>query len=65
MGMTVTENNVKTAAAILEILAKNKCTVTDAKDILYFCGRAIQNRATVPEQDYLAELTERFLAPSR
>ena len=61
MGMTATENNVKTAAAILEILAKNKCTVADAEDILSFCGRVIQNRATVPEQDYLTDFTERFL----
>ena len=64
MGITATENNVKTAAAILEILAKNKCTVADAGDILSFCGRVIQDRATVPEQDYLTDFTDRFLNPS-
>lgn len=63
MGMTITEINVKTAAQIMNILAENKCTVADAGDILSFCGRVIQNRATVPEQDYLADFTDRFLNP--
>ncbi|MGN1341509.1 MAG: hypothetical protein ACI4WS_14545 [Oscillospiraceae bacterium] len=63
MGLIITENSVKTAAAILDILGKNKCTVADAEDILSFCGKVIQNRATVPEQDYLADFTDRFLNP--
>lgn len=55
MGMYATENNEKTAAEILNILAKNKCTVADALDILSFCGSAIKSRATVPDMDYLKE----------
>ena len=63
MGMPITENNVKAAAEILEILAKNKCTVADSGSILSFCGSVIQSRATVPERDYLADFTDRFLNP--
>lgn len=61
--MEATENNVKTAAQIMNILAENKCTVADAGSILAFCSRITQKRATVPEQDYLADFTDRFLNP--
>ncbi len=59
--MTVTEKNVKTSAAILNILAENKCTVAEAEEILSFCSRILRRRATVPEEDYLADFTARFL----
>ncbi len=62
--METTESNVKTAAEVLAVLAKNKCTVANAKDILHFCSKSVECRATVPEMDYLADFTERFLAPS-
>lgn len=55
MCMYATENNKKSAAEIIGILAKNNCTVADALDILAFCGSAIKNRATVPDMDYLKE----------
>lgn len=62
--MTVTEKNVKTSATILSVLAKNKCTVAEAEEILSFCSKILRNRATVPEEDYLADFTARFLSSS-
>ena len=64
MGMTITENNVKTAAQRMNILAKNKCTVADAGSILAFCSSITQSRATVPEQNYLEDFTSKFLNPA-
>ena len=60
--MKITENNVKTAAAILEILAKNKCTVADTGNILSFVEKVVRNQTTVPKHDYLADFTSQFLA---
>lgn len=62
--MEITESNVKTAAQIMSILAENKCTVADAGSILAFCSRITQNRATVPEQNYLDDFTSKFLDPA-
>lgn len=59
--MNVTEKNVKTSAVILNILAENKCTVAEAEEILSFCSKILRKRATVPEEDYLADFTARFL----
>lgn len=62
--MNVTEKNVKTSAVILNILAENKCTVAEAEEILSFCSKILRKRATVPEEDYLADFTARFLSSS-
>ena len=62
--MTVTEKSVKTSAVILNILAENKCTVAEAEEIFSFCLKILRKRATVPEEDYLADFTARFLSSS-
>ena len=62
--MTITEKSVKTSAAILNILAENKCTVAEAEEILIFCSKILRKSATVPEEDYLADFTARFLSSS-
>ena len=62
--MTITKKNVKTSAIILNILAENKCTVAEAEEIFSFCLKILRKRATVPEEDYLADFTARFLSSS-
>ena len=61
--MEINEKNVKTAAAIMEVLAENECTVADVGSILAFCSRITQNRATVPKLNYLEDFTSKFLNP--
>ncbi len=50
------EQTAKATAEILDILAKNKCTVDEARTILRFAERTICETSTVPELNYLEEI---------
>jgi len=54
------ENNIKVAASILDILAKNNCTVEDTCLILRLVESEVRKTATVQERDYLTEFTHRL-----
>ena len=62
MYMEITRDNVEAAIAIFDILAKKKCTVTDACQILGFVSRKLGKAATVPELDYSSFLKEEMEA---
>ena len=45
------ERNIKIAASILDILAKNKCTIEDTRFILQFVELEVRKTATVTRID--------------
>lgn len=49
--MEATSKNEKTARAIINVLAENSHTVTEASSILSYVNRAIQDFATVQRAD--------------
>lgn len=55
------QHRIKAEAEVLSVLAANKCTVVDAITILSKAKDVIMQSATVPEKDYLQELSERWL----
>ncbi len=55
------QRRIKVEAEVLSVLATNKCTVVDAITILSKAKDIIMQSATVPERDYLQELSERWL----
>lgn len=54
--MELTEKNKLVALAILELLESEKCTVTQAYNILSFVSRSVSNGATVQITDETRKL---------
>lgn len=53
--MIVADKRYKIADAIIEIMAREECTVADATQILSYVAREICNRTTVQVKEKLAE----------
>lgn len=58
MGMSLTPKNAEVAAQILTVFAENECTVAEIRGILSYVCTKTENTATVPKNDYKAEMTE-------
>lgn len=54
------QRRIKAESEVLSVLAANKCTVDDARAVLDNAKTVISASATVPERDYLQELSERW-----
>ncbi|MCM1298201.1 MAG: hypothetical protein NC203_00525 [Firmicutes bacterium] len=50
------EKNIKVTALILDVLAKNKCTVEETSHILRVVESEVRKSATVQERDYSREI---------
>ncbi len=60
MALDLKRRSINITAEILNILAKNKCTVSEAYRITGGAADYYKWTATVQEHDFLAELNERF-----
>lgn len=60
MKNTELKKEIRVTAQILKVLAENKCTVAEANSALHLAENEIKDSATVPEKDYLSELTDCF-----
>ena len=47
MGMNATKKNVRVADELIEILIKEKCTIQEAKSILYEISQGIEKTSMV------------------
>lgn len=57
--MDATKQNYKIAKEIIELLAKESCTVRRAEEILSFVGTTIRNTSTVQRSEGLIDLLNR------
>lgn len=60
MSLDLTRRSINITAEILNILAKNKCTIAEAYRITGGAADYYKSSAIVQERDFLAELNERF-----
>ncbi len=54
------QRRIKTEAAVIAVIAENKCTVAEAITILDDARKVIMQSATVPVKDYFAEVSEHW-----
>lgn len=51
-------HRIKTEAAVIAVIAENKCTVAETIKILDDARKVIEQSATVPVRDYLTAVSE-------
>lgn len=59
------KKEIKVAAQILEILAKNKCSVAEAETVLHTVSAKVKDSATLHDANYFEELTRDLDRPHR
>lgn len=57
--METTKQNYQIAKEIIELLAKENCTVKQSEEILSFVGTTIRNTSTVQRSESLLKLLNR------